>query len=107
LLIPDSELVRLHLIHLVAAHHGEKQLGSPVEPKTPEAMALHLIDNLDAKLEMMSNAYQVGKRLGQDVIERVRPLPTNVVTPLPAFAESTPAPEVPSGSSANDTSPPA
>jgi 3'-5' exoribonuclease len=87
LLAPDSDLVRLHLIHLIAAHHGEKQFGSPVEPKTPEAMALHLIDNLDAKLEMMSGAYQFGKRLGADVIERVRPLPTNIVTPLPAFAE--------------------
>jgi 3'-5' exoribonuclease len=93
MLVPDSDLVRLHLIHLIAAHHGEKQFGAPVEPKTPEAMALHLIDNLDAKLEMMSGAYQFGKRLGQDVIERVRPLPTNVVTPLPAFTAPTAPPQ--------------
>jgi 3'-5' exoribonuclease len=86
-LVPDSDLVRLHLIHLVAAHHGEKQFGSPVEPKTPEAIALHLIDNLDAKLEMMSVAYELGKRLGPDVIERVRPLPANLVTPLPPFSD--------------------
>jgi 3'-5' exoribonuclease len=82
LLSPDSDLVRSHLIHLVAAHHGEKEFGSPVEPKTPEAMALHYIDNLDAKLEMMTNAYRAGKRIGQDVIERVRPLPANLVVPL-------------------------
>src|SRR5580704_1211027 len=82
---PDSDLVRLHLIHLVASHHGEKQFGSPVEPKTPEAMTLHLIDNLDAKLEMMSSTYQLGKRLGPDVIERARPLPTNLVTALGTF----------------------
>jgi 3'-5' exoribonuclease len=86
-LIPDSDLVRLHLIHLVAAHHGEKQFGSPVEPKTPEALALHLIDNLDAKLEMMSAAYEFGKRLGPDVIERVRPLVTNLVTPLATLSD--------------------
>jgi 3'-5' exoribonuclease len=105
LLIPDSDLVRLHLIHLIAAHHGEKQLGSPVEPKTPEAMALHLIDNLDAKLEMMSSAYQIGKRLGQDVIERVRPLPTNVVTPLHTYSENTHTPEeIASKSSTGETS---
>jgi len=85
LLSPDSDLVRLHLIHLVASHHGEKQFGSPVEPKTPEAMTLHLIDNLDAKLEMMSSTYQLGKRLGPDVIERARPLPTNLVTALGTF----------------------
>ena len=89
LLSPDSDLVRLHLIHLVASHHGEKQFGSPIEPKTPEAMTLHLIDNLDAKLEMMSSGYQIGKRLGPEVIERVRPLPTNLVSALASFAEET------------------
>ena len=88
-LSPDSDLVRLHLIHLVASHHGEKQFGSPIEPKTPEAMTLHLIDNLDAKLEMMSSGYQLGKRLGPEVIERVRPLPTNLVSALASFAEET------------------
>ena len=87
LLSPDSESVRLHLIHLVASHHGEKQFGSPVEPKTPEALTLHLIDNLDAKLEMMSNAYQLGKRLNAEVVERVRPLPTNLVEPLLPFSD--------------------
>jgi 3'-5' exoribonuclease len=86
-LSPDSDLVRLHLLHLVAAHHGEKQFGSPVEPKTPEAMTLHLIDNLDAKLEMMSSTYLHGKRLGSEIIERARPLPTNLVSQLGAYQE--------------------
>ncbi|MEO5720122.1 MAG: HD domain-containing protein, partial [Chthoniobacterales bacterium] len=49
---PASEDVRLHLLHLIGAHHGEPQFGSPVSPKTPEAMALNYIDNLDARLEM-------------------------------------------------------
>jgi 3'-5' exoribonuclease len=87
LLSPESDLVRLHLLHLVAAHHGEKEFGSPVEPKTPEAMTLHFIDNLDAKLEMMASTYKLGKRLGPEVIERIRPLPTNLVTALAAIAE--------------------
>jgi 3'-5' exoribonuclease len=82
---PDSELVRWHLLHLVAAHHGEKQFGSPVEPRTPEAMALHLIDNLDAKLEMMAAAYRTGHRLSPDIIERVRPLPGHLVESLSVF----------------------
>jgi 3'-5' exoribonuclease len=86
MLSPDSELVRLHLIHVVASHHGEKEFGSPVEPKTPEAMTLHLIDNLDAKLEMMAGAYQFGKRLSPEVIERVRPLSTNLVAALAVFS---------------------
>ena len=36
-------------MHLIGAHHGEYAFGSPVLPKTPEAVALHYIDNLDAK----------------------------------------------------------
>lgn len=83
----DSETVRLHLIHLIVAHHGEKQFGSPVEPKTPEAMALHIIDNLDAKLEMMKSAYETGNRLAPQIVERIRPLTTNLVQPLFCFAD--------------------
>jgi 3'-5' exoribonuclease len=86
MLSPESDLVRLHLLHLVAAHHGEKQFGSSIEPKTPEAMALHLIDNLDAKLEMMASTYLSGRRLGPEVIERVRPLPTNLVSALGIYS---------------------
>jgi 3'-5' exoribonuclease len=56
-LSPPSEDVRLHLLHLIGAHHGEQQFGSPVDPKTPEAMALHYIDNLDARLEMFAAGY--------------------------------------------------
>ena len=82
---PDSDMVRLHLIHLIAAHHGERAFGSPIEPKTPEALALHIIDNLDAKLEMMFAAYQNGRRLSAEIIERVRPLAANLVEPLTAF----------------------
>ena len=82
---PEPELVRLHLLHLVAAHHGEKQFGSPIEPKTPEAWALHVIDNLDAKLDVMASAYSSGNRLTDDIVERVRPLPTNLIKPLPKF----------------------
>ncbi|HEY0792800.1 MAG TPA: HD domain-containing protein [Chthoniobacterales bacterium] len=88
LLTPDSESVHLHLLHLVAAHHGEKSFGSPVEPKTPEAVALHFIDNLDARLETMAAAYETGNRLSEDIIEKVRPLSTNVVTPLPAVVDT-------------------
>lgn len=39
-----------HLRHLILSHHGQLEYGSPVLPKTAEAMALHHADNLDAKL---------------------------------------------------------
>lgn len=83
---PASEEVRNHLIHLIASHHGEMAFGSPVWPKTPEAAALHYLDNLDAKLEMFAAGYLTGTPLAERVIERVRPLPANLVLPLEKFA---------------------
>jgi 3'-5' exoribonuclease len=93
---PPSERVRLHLLHLVVSHHGELEFGSPVVPKTPEAQALHYIDNLDAKMEMFERGYLVAAELGERVYDRVRPLPGRLVSALPKFegaaaAESGPA----------------
>lgn len=82
---PAPDRVRLHLLHLIASHHGEMQFGSPVVPKTPEAQALHYIDNLDAKMEMFERGYEIASELGRHVFDRVRPLPGRLVTPLPKF----------------------
>ncbi len=38
------------LQHLILSHHGEPEFGAARIPATPEALAIHLIDNLDAKL---------------------------------------------------------
>ena len=59
-------------------------------PKTPEAQALHYIDNLDAKMEMFERGYQVATELGRHVFDRVRPLPGRLVAPLAALV---PGPE--------------
>ncbi|MGZ4984083.1 MAG: HD domain-containing protein, partial [Chthoniobacterales bacterium] len=83
---PTSEDVRLHLLHLIGAHHGEPQFGSPVSPKTPEAMALSYIDNLDARLEMFAAGYLVAKPIADRIFDRVRPLPGNLVKPLDKFS---------------------
>ena len=90
-LAPASEDVRLHLLHLIGAHHGEAQFGSPVSPKTPEAMALNYIDNLDARLEMFAAGYLVAKPIAERIFDRVRPLPGNLVKPLEKFAPSSSA----------------
>ena len=82
---PASEDVRLHLLHLIGSHHGEPQFGSPVSPKTPEAMALNYIDNLDARLEMFAAGYLVAKPIAERIFDRVRPLPGNLVKPLERF----------------------
>ena len=84
-LVPASEDVRMHLLHLIGAHHGEPQFGSPVSPKTPEAMALNYIDNLDARMEMFAAGYLVAKPIADRIYDRVRPLPGNLVKPLEKF----------------------
>ena len=84
-LAPPSEDVRMHLLHLIGSHHGEMQFGSPVFPKTPEAMALHYIDNLDARLEMFAAGYTTAKPLASRIFDRVRPLPANLVKSLEKF----------------------
>lgn len=40
----------LRLRHMVISHHGTREFGSPALPMTPEALALHHIDALDAKM---------------------------------------------------------
>ena len=45
---PDE--LRLRIVHALLAHHGDGAKGSPVTPRTPEAIALHYADNLDGSL---------------------------------------------------------
>lgn len=47
---PLSDELKWHLKHLIVSHHGSYEFGSPRLPMTPVAIALHLIDNLDAKI---------------------------------------------------------
>jgi 3'-5' exoribonuclease len=39
------------LIHLIVSHHGTHEWGSPVVPKTLEAILLHQIDLLDSRVQ--------------------------------------------------------
>jgi 3'-5' exoribonuclease len=87
-LLPASEDVRLHLLHLIGAHHREHEFGSPVVPKTPEAMALHYIDDLDSKLEMFAAGYTTAQPLADRIFERVWPLPGNLVKSLEKFQQA-------------------
>jgi 3'-5' exoribonuclease len=47
------EELRLQILHILLAHHGKLEYGSPVLPKTPEALLVHYLDDLDGKLEGM------------------------------------------------------
>jgi 3'-5' exoribonuclease len=46
------------LVHMILAHHGEYEFGSPKLPATAEAYVLHSLDDLDAKLECLRTAYE-------------------------------------------------
>ncbi|MEK7466103.1 MAG: HD domain-containing protein [Planctomycetota bacterium] len=52
------EELRLRLQHMILAHHGQLEYGSPVKPMTLEAVALHHLDNLDAKIFAFSKAIE-------------------------------------------------
>ncbi len=46
------------LEHIVLSHHGAPEFGSPIRPLTREAVLVHFIDNLDAKLKIMEEAFE-------------------------------------------------
>lgn len=64
------EELSLKIQHLIVSHHGEKEFGSPEVPKTLEAYTLHVIDLLDSRLSIMTDAIKQaeGKNLFTDYI---------------------------------------
>ncbi len=57
---PDVGPIRKDLLmvleHIVLSHHGTPEFGAAIVPKTPEAILVNLIDNLDAKTQMALDA---------------------------------------------------
>ena len=54
--IADDKEDVVVLRHVVLSHHGLLEYGSPVRPRIMEAEIIHIIDNLDANMMMMSTA---------------------------------------------------
>jgi 3'-5' exoribonuclease len=54
---PKSEDV-LVLRHVILAHHGELEFGSPVRPQIKEAEVIHYLDQIDAKINMLDEALE-------------------------------------------------
>ena len=53
----NKEKVQM-LIHMILSHHGTQEWGAVACPAIPEALALHYIDNLDAKMYMFEEQYE-------------------------------------------------
>lgn len=101
--------------HIILSHHGTHEFGSPRLPSTPEALAVHAIENMDAKLMMSLGATRdtaesaegnwteymkafSGKLYRPDVApidieepQAVPPAPPTAAQPVPIAAQS-PAP---------------
>ncbi|MCI5793010.1 MAG: HD domain-containing protein [Lachnospiraceae bacterium] len=52
------ERLKNELIHMILSHHGELEFGSPKKPALVEAMILSFVDNMDAKVETMYEAFE-------------------------------------------------
>jgi len=59
---PPELAVRLR--HLILSHHGEFDFGSPKRPKFLEAFALHLIDDMDAKMNGLARMLKDDRQEG-------------------------------------------
>lgn len=67
----EGEEVML-LQHLVLSHHGKEEWGSPKKPMIQEAEIIHYIDNIDAKMNMLTRALE--KTKPGEFTERLFPL---------------------------------
>jgi len=54
----------LRLKHLILSHHGEFDFGSPKRPKFLEAFALHLLDDMDAKINGLTKLLKDDRQEG-------------------------------------------
>lgn len=75
---PFPQDIKDVLQHLVLSHHGSYDFGSPKLPAMPEAVAIHHLDNLDAKLQMYLSRIKADADPASDWTEFVRALDTKV-----------------------------
>lgn len=77
------EHIRLQVLHLILSHHGEQRLGSPVVPKTLEAMALFHIDNLDAQADALTRIVGTTKQRNEKWSEYIALIDRQIWTKEP------------------------
>jgi 3'-5' exoribonuclease len=76
--LPDfPPALRVLVSHLVLSHHGKYEFGSPKLPMIPEAVLLHYLDDMDAKMQTLHNEFARNVAAGRgagEVTEWVRSL---------------------------------
>ena len=59
------EPLRMLLEHMLLAHHGKLEFGSPKLPMTPEALLLSTLDDLEAKFQTMRGEFTTASDSGR------------------------------------------
>jgi 3'-5' exoribonuclease len=96
-LIPDfPPSLRDQIEHIILAHHGKLEFGSPREPMFPEALVVHYLDDMDSKLESMRAQYKADRQRPGEWTGR------NPALRRELFRPGEEAPEHPEHSSADD-----
>lgn len=52
-----TEEILITLVHIIVSHHGKPEFGAIKMPMTPEAYVIHLLDDLDAKMEIFTQSF--------------------------------------------------
>jgi 3'-5' exoribonuclease len=92
--INPSVVMVLH--HIILSHHGRAEFGALKVPSTPEAIAVSLLDNVDAKTHMAIAAARSDAGspkagdLGGNFTEKVWALETRIYRPDPTTVDGTP-----------------
>ncbi|MBI2843402.1 MAG: HD domain-containing protein [Armatimonadetes bacterium] len=55
-----APLLKLVVKHMIVAHHGQKDWGSPKRPKSIESLILHYLEDMDAKVNTFQQAIAGG-----------------------------------------------
>ncbi|HEY1805340.1 MAG TPA: HD domain-containing protein [Terracidiphilus sp.] len=64
--LPDfPDRLRTLVLHMILAHHGKLEFGSPKLPMIPEALVLNFVDDLDAKMQAMASEFEKSAREGR------------------------------------------
>ena len=85
--LPDfPPALRVLVEHLVLSHHGKYEFGSPKLPMIPEALLLHYLDDIDAKMQTLNTEFArnvaAGREAGE-VTEWVRSLERPLLNTTP------------------------
>jgi 3'-5' exoribonuclease len=57
--------LKVLVLHMILAHHGKLEFGSPKLPMIPEALMLNFLDDMDAKMQTLASEFQKAARQGK------------------------------------------